>query len=90
MFTPEKIAFQPFENKVWLATPTMHGDELTYMTEAYATNWMSTVGANINEVERIAAEIRRGSVQLHRRIAPVREAGGGAALRQAPHQSRRA
>ncbi len=56
MFTPEKIAFQPFENKVWLATPTMHGDELTYMTEPYATNWMSTVGANINEVERIAAE----------------------------------
>ena len=56
MFTPEKIAFHPFEKKVWLATPTMHGDELTYMTEAYATNWMSTVGANINEVERIAAE----------------------------------
>ena len=51
--------FAPFEQKVWLATPTMHGEELTYMTEAYATNWMSTVGANINEVERIAAERRR-------------------------------
>ena len=48
--------FKPFENKVWLATPTMHGEELKYMTEAYETNWMSTVGANINEVERIAAE----------------------------------
>ena len=46
----------PFKNKVWLATPTMHGEELKYMTEAYETNWMSTVGANINEVERIAAE----------------------------------
>ena len=34
----------------------MHGDELEYVTEAYETNWMSTVGANINEVERIAAE----------------------------------
>ena len=45
-----------FENKVWLATPTMHGEELKYMTEAYETNWMSTVGVNINEVERIAAE----------------------------------
>ena len=56
MFTPEKIAFQPFENKVWLATPTMHGEELQYMTEAYTTNWMSTVGENINEVERTAAE----------------------------------
>ena len=45
-----------FEKKIWLATPTMHGDELKYMTEAYTTNWMSTVGENINEVERIAAE----------------------------------
>ncbi len=47
---------KPFEKKVWLSSPTMHGDELKYMTEAYETNWMSTVGANINEVERIAAE----------------------------------
>lgn len=47
---------KPFENKVWLSSPTMHGDELKYITEAYETNWMSTVGENINEVERIAAE----------------------------------
>lgn len=47
---------KPFEKKVWLASPTMHGDELQYITEAYETNWMSTVGANINEVERMAAQ----------------------------------
>ena len=47
---------KPFEKKVWLSSPTMHGDELKYITEAYETNWMSTIGANINEVERIAAE----------------------------------
>ena len=45
-----------FENKVWLATPTMHGDELEYVKKAYETNWMSTVGENINEAERIVAE----------------------------------
>ncbi len=45
-----------FEKKVWLATPTMHGEELKYVTEAYETNWMSTVGANINEVEKIIAD----------------------------------
>lgn len=45
-----------FENKVWLASPTMHGPEMEYVKEAYETNWMSTVGANINEVERLAAE----------------------------------
>ena len=47
---------KPFESKVWLATPTMHGEELEYVTEAYKTNWMSTVGENINEVERITCE----------------------------------
>ena len=47
---------KPFDNKVYLASPTMHGEELKYMTEAYNTNWMSTVGKNIDEVERIAAE----------------------------------
>lgn len=47
---------KPFESKVWLATPTMHGEELTYMREAYETNWMSTVGANINEVEKLTCE----------------------------------
>ena len=48
--------FSAFEKKVWLATPTMHGDELKYVQQAYDTNWMSTVGENINEVERIAAK----------------------------------
>ena len=50
------MELKPFENKVWLATPTMHGEEMKYVTEAYETNWMSTVGANINEVERLACE----------------------------------
>ena len=47
---------KPLEKKVWLSSPTMHGEELAYVTEAYNTNWMSTVGKNINEVERIVAE----------------------------------
>lgn len=47
---------KPFDSKVWLSSPTMHGEELKYMTEAFETNWMSTVGANKNEVERMAAE----------------------------------
>ena len=47
---------KPFEKKVWLSSPTMHGEELLYMTEAYETNWMSTVGQNINEVERLTCD----------------------------------
>ena len=45
-----------FDKKVWLSSPTMHGPEMTYVQQAFATNWMSTVGENINEVERLTAE----------------------------------
>lgn len=48
--------FKAFESKVWLSSPTMHGDELKYMTQAYETNWMSTVGENINQVEAMTCE----------------------------------
>lgn len=48
--------YEKNEKKIWLSSPTMHGDELQYVKEAYETNWMSTVGANINEVERQIAE----------------------------------
>ena len=51
---------KPFEQRLWLSSPTMHGDELRYVTEAYETNWMSTVGRNIDEVERTVCE-RLGS-----------------------------
>lgn len=49
-------SFEKFESKVWLSSPTMHGPEIEYVKEAYETNWMSTVGKNINEVERLIAE----------------------------------
>ena len=51
-----KDDLKPFEKKVYLASPTMHGEELKYMKEAFDTNWMSTVGANIDEVEKLAAK----------------------------------
>lgn len=55
-FKEEQVYLEKFENKIWLSSPTMHGDELKYVSEAYETNWMSTVGENINEVERITTE----------------------------------
>ena len=42
---------KPFERKIWLSSPTMHGEELLYMKEAYETNWMSTVGENLDAIE---------------------------------------
>ena len=50
------MEISPFEKKLWLSSPTMHGDELTYMREAYETNWMTTLGKNIDEVERLICE----------------------------------
>ena len=49
-------SIRPFEKKIYLSSPTMHGEELQYMKEAFDTNWMSTVGQNINEVERLTCE----------------------------------
>lgn len=49
-------SIKPFEKKLWLSSPTMHGPELEYVKEAYETNWMSTVGKNIDEVERLCAQ----------------------------------
>ena len=46
-----------FDNRVWLSSPTMHGRELEYVTQAYKTNWMSTVGENINVIEQDICKI---------------------------------
>lgn len=54
MFKSRKL--EPFETKVWLSSPTMHGLEMKYVREAYETNWMSAVGKNINEIERMVCE----------------------------------
>ena len=43
----ESEQVEKFESKVWLSSPTMHGEEIKYVQEAYETNWMSTVGENM-------------------------------------------
>lgn len=46
------MKFKLFEKKAWLVSLKMHGDEIKYVTEAYETNWMSTVGKNIELYRR--------------------------------------
>jgi dTDP-4-amino-4,6-dideoxygalactose transaminase len=53
---PRFSGIEPFERKIWLASPTMHGDEQKWVDNAIETNWVSTVGENINEVEKQIAE----------------------------------
>lgn len=51
------MSIKKFDTTLWLSSPTMHGDELKYMSEAYETNWMSTLGENINVVEEEISRI---------------------------------
>lgn len=46
---------KPFENKIWLSSPTMHGDEQKWVNDAFEKNWITTAGENINELEKIVA-----------------------------------
>lgn len=46
------MEFERFDNRIWLASPTMHGEEQAFVKEAFDTNWVSTVGANLNELEK--------------------------------------
>lgn len=71
------LEIKPFEKKVWLSSPTMHGEELEYMKHAYETNWMSTVGENIDAVESYvrqklgceqAVALSTGTAALHMAI----------------------
>lgn len=69
-----KLNFEPFKNKVWLSSPTMHGEEMLYMMEAFSTNWMSTIGKNLDELEhricektgsKFAVPLSTGTSALH-------------------------
>ncbi len=65
---------KPFESRVWLATPTMHGEEQKYIQEAFDTNWVSSVGANLVALEngiseaigsKYAVALSSGTAALH-------------------------
>ena len=54
---PRFEGIEPFEGRLWLSSPTMHGEEQHWVDEAIQSNWVSTIGENINEIERTIAEM---------------------------------
>ncbi|MGN0488960.1 MAG: aminotransferase class I/II-fold pyridoxal phosphate-dependent enzyme [Ruminococcus sp.] len=50
------MKIKKFEKKLWLASPTMHGEEQMFVKEAFDTNWVSTLGENINQLEKSICE----------------------------------
>ena len=57
---------KPFNRRIYLASPTMHGEEQMFVKEAFDTNWVSTVGANLNELEKEVGKLIgvKGAVAL--------------------------
>lgn len=53
-----------FEKKIYLSSPTMHSESFEYMKKAYDTNWMSTVGENIDTIEQIAKDMMDGQYSV--------------------------
>ncbi len=53
---PRFKGIEPFSSRLWLSSPTMHGDEQRWVDDAIQTNWVSTVGKNIDEIEKAIAE----------------------------------
>ena len=73
-----------FKEKVWLSSPTMHGEEQQFVKEAFDTNWVAPLGKNVDEFEKEmatclgishAAALTTGTAALHLavRLAGVQE-----------------
>ncbi len=72
----------PFKRRVWLASPTMHGEEQKWINDAFEKNWITTAGENINVIEQQVAEkigrkhavgLSSGTAALHLAIKLVAE-----------------
>lgn len=61
-------------SRIWLSSPTMHGEEQKFIQEAFDTNWVAPLGKNVDEFERemaaylgvkSAAALSAGTAALH-------------------------
>ena len=62
------------KERIYMASPTMHGEEQKFVQEAFDTNWIAPLGKNVNEFEKElaayvgskdAAALSAGSAALH-------------------------
>ena len=47
---------KPFEKRIWISSPTMHGDEQKFISQAIESNWVSTEGENLAQIEKMICE----------------------------------
>ncbi len=63
LIDPRFAGIKPFDPKVRLSSPTMHGEEQKWINAAFDKNWITTAGENINVIEnQIAEKIGRKNV----------------------------
>ena len=48
--------------KIWLSTPTTHGNEMKYIQEAFDKNWVAPLGFNVDAFESETAEYLGGDI----------------------------
>ena len=60
--------------KIWLSSPTMHGEEMAFVQEAFDKNWIAPLGFNVDNFEKEmaaylgighAAALTSGTAALH-------------------------
>lgn len=62
------------KKRIYLSSPTMHGEEQKYVQEAFDTNWVAPLGPNVNALEKemaaytgcgYAAALSAGTAAIH-------------------------
>lgn len=72
------------KKRIYLSSPTMHGEEQKFVEEAFMTNWVAPLGPNVNELEKevssyagckAAAALSAGTAAIHLalKLAGVKE-----------------
>ena len=72
------------KKRIYLSSPTMHGEEQKFVQEAFDTNWVAPLGPNVNEFEKevaaytgckAAAALSAGTAAIHLalKLADVKE-----------------
>ena len=63
-----------FAKRLYLSSPTMHGEEQKFVQEAFDTNWVAPLGPNVDEFEKAmakfvgvkgAAALNAGTAAIH-------------------------
>ena len=56
------------KERIYMASPTMHGEEQKFVQEAFDTNWIAPLGKNVNEFEKELSDWGAVIIKFWKRI----------------------